>query len=94
MITYRVICDIVESTYPEALQAVKNLKCLKDTTDFKATIEEKKKLSDQLAEVRRRSNENPYCNEDWYVISHCCCDCEMNMLSFISSPTFSTQQFP
>ena len=60
------ICDIVNSSYPEVLAAVKELKKLKDASklNFADTLKDINQLSTDLSVVTKVSNSAPCCEED------------------------------
>lgn len=62
----RVICDIVNSSYPEVLIAVKELKKLKDASKLNLTdtLKDIKVLTSDLNVVAKVSNSAPCCEED------------------------------
>ena len=60
----RVICDIVDTDYPNVQEAVKQLKILSSIPEFKSILEDKNNLMDELNVVKKLSGAASYCEED------------------------------
>lgn len=66
----RILCDMVNSQYPDVLEAIKKLQVLKNSAKLVLAdaLRDISELKKGIASVVEISNSKPCCDEDLYVI--------------------------
>ena len=64
----RVLCDMVNSDYPDVLQAIKDLQRLKDNSKlvWSDALRDVADLKKKVEDIKAISNTKPCCDEDLY----------------------------
>ena len=68
----RVLCDMVNTDYPDVLAAIKKLQVLKDNSklDWSDALRDVADLKKKVEDIKAISNTKPCCDEDLYEFVH------------------------
>ena len=66
MLSHSVLCDIIQSQYPDVLEAIKSLSRLKDASklELTATLKDVASLRAQVGKMVTISSQGSCCDED------------------------------